>query len=102
MTQASRHETDIPVLPDRLGSVEMNHVLWVGVMIGTLIGYMSIVPLVFGCIFGYFMSQKQWVVLDEWLERGSEMTVYGCKWVQPWIEQGKILWTNGWKNKKNM
>ena len=62
-----------------------------GIVFGTLISYMSIMPLIFGCVLGYVMSKKQWSVMDVWME----------SW-KPWIECGQNYWTNFWnvKDKK--
>jgi len=62
------------------------------------VSYMSIVPLIFGCIFGFWMSRKEWFVLDEWMTQGSEAMVYVCNRMQPWIEKGRVYW----HQKKNL
>jgi hypothetical protein len=64
----------------------MSHIysifLW-GVIFGTLICYMSIMPLLFGCMLGYVMSKKQWIMMDACME----------KW-KPWIEHGQRYWNH--------
>jgi hypothetical protein len=94
---------EIPVQPSLYRfTTETYHILWFGIMIGTLVSYMSIMPLIFGCIFGFWMSRKEWFVLDEWLTQGSEMTLYICRRMQPWIENGRMYWRMYWYQKKNL
>ena len=59
----------------------MSHVysifIW-GIVFGTLISYMSIMPLLFGGMLGYIMSKKQFFIVDTWIDR----------W-KPWLDIGQ-------------
>lgn len=59
--------------------------LW-GVIFGTLISYMSLMPLLFGTSLGYVLSKKQWYLMDQWMEG----------WMD-WIKTGQAYWNH--KNK---
>lgn len=56
-----------------------------GIVFGTLVSYMSVMPLIFGAFLGYVMSKKQWLVMDLWMEQ----------W-RPWLEVGQKYWLKFW------
>jgi len=71
--------------------VVMEHVysiFWWGVIFGTLISYMSILPIFFGGVLGYIISKKQWMIMDLWMDRW---------W--PWIQVGQNYWMEFWNKK---
>jgi hypothetical protein len=52
-----------------------------GVIFGTLISYMSMMPIIFGTVLGYVLSKKKWLVLEKWME----------SWYA-WILVGETYW----------
>jgi hypothetical protein len=70
----------------------MEHVysiFWWGILFGTFISYMSMMPIIFGSMIGYVMAKKEWMVMDMWMSN----------WL-PWIEIGQNYWVNFWKTKQ--
>jgi hypothetical protein len=59
--------------------------LW-GVIFGTLISYMSVMPLFFGGMMGYILSKKQWLIMDRWIDGWYD-----------WIKNGQTYWLKFWK-----
>lgn len=64
-------------------------IFWWGVIFGTLISYMSIIPLLFGVFLGYVSSKKEWLVFELWME----------KWY-PWLRIGQKYWIRFWNNQE--
>jgi hypothetical protein len=64
----------------------MDHIysifVW-GVIFGTLISYMSMMPIIFGTVLGYVLSKKQWLFIEKWME----------SWYK-WILLGEKYWKN--------
>ncbi len=61
----------------------MSHIysifLW-GVVFGTLISYMSFMPVLFGCMLGYVISKKQFLIMDRWMDQWKNWIEYGQKY----------------------
>jgi uncharacterized membrane protein YgcG len=65
-------------------------IFWWGIVFGTMMSYMSFMPIFFGAILGYVLAKKQWMIVDIWME----------SW-HPWIEQAQSYWLKLWKSNKH-